>query len=82
MLVTLTGILEVLGALGLLLPFTARLAALGLFLMLLAVFPANIRAAREHLTIGEREATPLPVRTLLQIVFLGATFGVFIAPGR
>jgi uncharacterized membrane protein len=81
-LVTVTGIFEVLGALGLLLPLTARIAALGLFLMLLAVFPANIRAAREYLTIGGRPAPPLPVRTLLQIVFLGATLAVVTMPAK
>ncbi len=52
LLVTLTGILEIAGALGLLLPGTARLAALGLGLLLFCLFPANVRAAREKLSIG------------------------------
>jgi len=36
------------------------------------LFPANIRAAREHLTIGGRPVTAWPLRTLLQLVFLAA----------
>ncbi|MEV0245679.1 DoxX family protein [Nocardia sp. NPDC050712] len=67
--VTLTGVLEIAGAVGLLIPATSKLAAIGLALMLLAMFPANIRAARADLGI---KTMPLPVRTLVQGVFLGA----------
>jgi|SRR5580704_15681879 uncharacterized membrane protein len=72
LLVSLTGVLEILGALGLLIPTTAAAAALCLAALLIAIFPANIRAARKNLTIGGRAATPLPVRAVLQIVFIGA----------
>ena len=30
--------------------------------LLVALFPANVRAAREILTVGGRQATPLPLR--------------------
>jgi uncharacterized membrane protein len=70
--VTVTGILELLGAVGLLLPATARGAAVCLAVLLVGMFPANVRAARERLTLGGKAATPLPLRTVLQIVFLGA----------
>ena len=79
LLVTLTGVLEVLGAIGLMLPKLAAYAALGLALMLLAIFPANVRAARERLTIAGSPVPTLLVRTLLQIVFLAATVTVFLA---
>jgi uncharacterized membrane protein len=69
-LVTLTGVAEVVGALGLLVPSLAPWAAAGLATLLVAVFPANVRAARERLTIGGRLATPLVARTVLQLVFL------------
>lgn len=72
LLVTITGILEVLGALGLLFTTTRPLASVCLALMLVAIFPANIRAAREKLTIRGREATRLALRAALQIVFIGA----------
>jgi uncharacterized membrane protein len=71
--VTLTGILEIAGAIGLLIPATARLAAIGLTLLLIAMFPANIRAAREGIDIAGRKPAKLAVRTPLQIVFILAT---------
>jgi uncharacterized membrane protein len=79
LLVTVTGVLEVLGAVGLMRPKVAPYAALGLAFMLLAVFPANIRAAREGLAIAGRPVPTLFLRTLLQIAFLAATIMVFVA---
>ena len=78
-LVTVTGVLEVMGAVGLMLPELAPYAALGLSFMLVAIFPANIRAARQGLTIANRPVPALLPRTLLQIVFLAATITVFVA---
>lgn len=75
-LVTVTGILEILGALALLVPATNRLAAVCLAILLLALFPANIRAAREHLTILGRRAPGLLVRGAIQLVFLSALIAV------
>jgi uncharacterized membrane protein len=72
LMVNATGVLEILGGSGLLIPAIAPGAAVGLALLLIALFPANIRAAREHLTIGGRPATALPLRTLLQLVFIAA----------
>ena len=76
LLVTLTGVLEILGAIGLLIPATAKLAALCLALLLTAIFPANIHAARQQLTIGGRPVPAMPLRTALQIVFLAALLAV------
>jgi uncharacterized membrane protein len=72
LMVSATGVLEILGALGLLIPAIAPPASAGLALLLISLFPANVRAAREGLTIGGRPATPLPLRTVLQLVFLVA----------
>src|SRR5262245_56067178 len=77
-LVTLAGVLELLGAVGLLLPRVAPLAAAGLSLLLLAIFPANVHAARAGLTIAGRPVTALGPRTLLQILFLAATVAVAV----
>ena len=79
LLVTITGILEMLGAVGLMLSRVAPYAALGLSLMLLAIFPANIHAARNRLTIAGRPVATLLPRALLQLVFLAATVAVFLA---
>jgi uncharacterized membrane protein len=72
LMVTLTGVLEILRAVGLLIPTTATAAAVCLAVLLIALFPANVRAARENLTIGGRPATPRPFRALLQVVFISA----------
>lgn len=73
-LVTLTGGLEIAGAVGLLLPGRLpELAAAGLFVMLIAMFPANVSAARRGLTLAGRPVTPIFPRTLMQIAFLAAT---------
>src|SRR5712692_9555977 len=52
LIVTITGWLELLGAAGLLLSATAAAAAAWLAALLVAMFSANVRAARRHLTIG------------------------------
>ena len=68
--VFITGILELAGAAGLLLRFTRPLAVVGLVLLLLCMFPANVKAAHEHLTIGGKHVTPLAARALIQAVFI------------
>jgi uncharacterized membrane protein len=70
--VTLTGIAELVAVAGLQVPRVAPLAAAMAALMLLCVFPANVKAAREHLTIGGRPVPGLGVRTAIQVVFLSA----------
>jgi uncharacterized membrane protein len=61
LMVSATGAFEILGGLGLLIPAVAPVAAACLAMLLIGLFPANISAAREHLTIGGRPATPLPL---------------------
>lgn len=80
LIVTVTGALEILGAAGLLLPMTARPAAACLAMLLVAMFPANVQAARHRLSIGGKPATALVPRTLLQIVFISAL--ALVALGR
>lgn len=70
MLVTATGILEILGAIGLILHPTARISAICLAILLLALFPANAYAAKNKLTIGGRPVPSLPIRLLLQLFFI------------
>lgn len=74
LLVTLTGVLEFLGGAGLLLRLTSKPAAYALIAMLLAMFPANVYAARHSLTVGGRPATRIDLRLLIQIVFIAALF--------
>lgn len=72
LLITISGIAELAGAVGLLVPRLAPFAAAGLALLLLAVFPANVHAARESLSIGGEPVTPLVPRAILQLVFIAA----------
>lgn len=75
-LVTFTGVLELAGAIGLLVPATARLAAVALLILLIVMFPANVRAARADLGI---KTMPLPLRTLVQVLFAAACVVVAVA---
>jgi uncharacterized membrane protein len=77
-LVSVTGVLEILGAVGLLVSVTTRLAAVCLAILLVALFPANIRAAREHLTILGRPAPGLLVRGAIQVIFLSVLIIVIV----
>ena len=49
LLVAVSGIAEILGGIGLLVPWTRRAAAWGLVILLVVVFPANIYMAVAHL---------------------------------
>jgi uncharacterized membrane protein len=69
-LVTITGLFEIAGAVGLLLPQTARAAAICLALLLIALFPANVRAARHGFTILGRPAVNVAARGAMQAVFI------------
>ncbi|MFI6710662.1 hypothetical protein ACIBF7_29790 [Nonomuraea sp. NPDC050478] len=72
LLVTLTGVLELAGAVGLLFAPVAPYAAIGLALLMIAMFPANVSAARRGLTLAGKPVTPLPARTALQVLFIAA----------
>ena len=54
-LVYISGVAEILGGLGLILPRTRRLAGWGLVALYVAVFPANLNMAVHHLRLGTRE---------------------------
>lgn len=71
LLVSLTGLAELLGAAGLLLRPWAAVAAWSLAVLLVAMFPANIRAARSGLPVAGRRAMPLRWRLPLQLFWIG-----------
>lgn len=79
----LTGVCEIAGALGLLVPKTRRVAAVALILFLIAVFPANMHAAREGVLLRGQPATPLVPRALMQVLFIALTWwSGFVAARR
>ncbi|MEU0882243.1 hypothetical protein ABZ345_26805 [Lentzea sp. NPDC005914] len=73
LLVTVTGVLELLGAAALLWSRTAGWSALGLTAMLVAMFPANVHKALSGPVPWDDQLVP---RTLMQVVFLAATITV------
>jgi uncharacterized membrane protein len=75
-LVYISGIAEIAGGLGLILPATRRLAAWGLVALFLAVFPANINMAINDLPLGSRAipAWALWARLPLQLVLIAWAF--------
>jgi uncharacterized membrane protein len=78
--VTFTGLCEIAGAIGLLVPATRRLAAIALILFLIAVLPANIHAAQSGVTIGGSAVTPLIPRVLLQFLFIVLVWWTGLGP--
>ena len=68
--VLLTGLLELLGAVGLLIPWTRRAAGWGLFVLTQAVTPANVYMLRIHDEFPHIPVWLLWLRLPLQLVLL------------
>jgi len=69
-LVYFTGVCEIAGAIGLLVPEFRRAAAYALVVFFLAVLPANIHAARAGITLRGKPATSLWLRVPMQALFI------------
>jgi uncharacterized membrane protein len=69
-----TGILELAGAVGLLTRRWRPAAAWGLIAMLVGLFPANVYAAIAGVKLGGSDATPLLLRTPLQLFWMAALY--------
>jgi uncharacterized membrane protein len=71
-----TGVLEILGAIGLLIPALRRAAGIGLILLLVGVLPANVYAALHHMdTVGHGSGPIfLLLRIPLQFFLIGWTY--------
>jgi uncharacterized membrane protein len=80
LLVTLTGVLELAGAAGLLLPAIRPVAAWCLVALMLAMFPANVYASRMP-DPPKSMTTRLWLRTIVEIVFLAAAVAVAVGSG-
>ena len=59
---------------GILVPRTRRLAGIGLILLLLAMFPANVSAALRDVTLGGRPVTALWIRAPMQLFFIAVAW--------
>jgi uncharacterized membrane protein len=67
----LTGVFEIAGAIGLLIPRTRKLAGICLVLLLVALSPANVYAALDEIPLRGEAATPLWIRTPMQLLYIG-----------
>jgi uncharacterized membrane protein len=82
LLVQISGVAEIAGGVGLLVPVLRRAAGIGLVLLYVAVFPANIYMALHEIPLG---ATPMPtwaywVRLPLQVVLIAWALWVSRGP--
>jgi uncharacterized membrane protein len=68
--VTITGVLEIAAAAGLLFARTAPWAGTGIALLFIPMFAANIHAARQKLSIGGTPVTALPMRAAMQVLYI------------
>jgi uncharacterized membrane protein len=80
LLVTVAGVLELLGAAGLLLPATRVAAAVCLLALMLAMFPANVYAARMP-NPPKSMTTRLSLRSAEEVVFLAGAVVVAVGGG-
>ncbi|MDP9866216.1 MULTISPECIES: DoxX family protein [Streptosporangium] len=71
-----TGVLELLGAAGLVLAATRRAAGICLALLFVLLLPANIYAAVSDVPFGGDEATPLWVRIPEQLLYIAVVLWV------
>jgi uncharacterized membrane protein len=70
LIVYITGVLELLGAVGLMLPAFHTLAGICLIALLVGIFIANVNAAQRGVTLRGKPPTPLWLRAPMQILFM------------
>jgi len=69
-----TGVCEIAGAIGLVLPYLRQAAGLALIVFFIVVFPANVKAAGTGVGVGGKRATPLWLRASMQVLFIALTW--------
>lgn len=73
-----TGVLELLGATGLVREATRPAAGLGLAMLFVLMLPANIHAAVQHISSNGEPATPLWFRIPEQVLFIGIALWAYL----
>lgn len=69
-LIYLTGVLQIAGAIGLLLARVRKVAGVCLIVLLVALFPANVNAALNDIPFRGQAPTSLWLRALIQLFFV------------
>jgi uncharacterized membrane protein len=72
--VLITGVLEIAGVVGILIPSLRSLAGICLVILMAAMFPGNIHAAKEKVLLRGKPPTPLWLRFPMQLVFMALTW--------
>jgi uncharacterized membrane protein len=72
--VTFTGVCEILGAIGIVLPRFQTMAGIALILLFIALLPANVHAANAGVTLRGKPVTPIVMRIPMQLLFIGLTW--------
>jgi uncharacterized membrane protein len=78
----LTGVFEIAGAVGLLVPRTRKLAGILLTLLLAAMFPANVSAALNGIPFGGEAPTPLWLQAPMQLLFIAMLWWTSISSSK
>jgi len=82
LLVYFTGLLEFMGAVGLLLPRFRSVAGICLIVLLIAIFPANVSAAMKGTTLAGKPVTGLWLRAPMQGGLYRSAVGVHASVKR
>jgi uncharacterized membrane protein len=67
LIVYITGVLELFGAVGLMIPQFRKVAGICLIALLIGMFVANVNAAQKGITLRGKPATPLWLRAPMQM---------------
>ena len=73
-LVYFTGVCEIAGAVGLVVPYLRQAAGIALIVFFIVVFPANVKATQSGVAVGSKRPTPLWLRASMQLLFIGLTW--------
>ena len=82
MLVLVSGVFEMLGAVGVLIPFTREAAGWGLIALLVAVFPANIQMLMANTSTSRLWQAALVARLPLQAVLIYWVYNSAVRSGK
>ena len=70
----LTGLFEIAGGIGLLVPWTRTIASRCLILLLVVMFAANVNAVVNDIPLGGDAPVPLWLRAPMQLLYIGMTW--------
>ncbi len=76
-----TGVLEIAGAVGILVPRFRKAAGIGLVLLLVALLPANVHAALNEVPLRGNAPTPLWLRVPMQVLWAAIAWWTAVRSG-